>query len=858
MRRNVFLPMLGCSLLVCAVARGQAPAPAKPMSLSKAVDQALEAGKKALLASQQPNGSWPGYGKTPKGDVQYPVGPTALAVYALLEAGEGAQSPKIEKALKWLATNKSTKTYELGLRCNVWLIANAQTRGKKGYFELLKADADALVKAVGGKGDGTYTYDSTGPNFVPAVGGDNSNSQYGVLGVWAAVRGTRYEVADEYWYKIMRHWADCQNHDGGWGYTKNTATSGTMSAAGVATMFVCYDNLFSSNFVKCSNTEAFGPIQRGLDWFDHNFQDMLNGKLSITNNVGDPYYLFYGVERVGLASGYKYFGTADWFKLGSAKLLASMQPIKTDAAGGLAGGGWTGGTGGTDVTTAFALLFLVRGRNAVLFNKLEFPSLGSTGKPVPNDWRCRPRDLAMLTNWLGQEFESTLNWQIINLKVPVKDWHDAPILYISGSLEPTLTPQDIVKLRQYVLEGGTIFSCTECGGAPFQTGIRNVYKQLLPEYEMVEIPPTDEIYSKNVMYNLNGKPKLYVITNGIRPLVIHTDEDLPKAWQLNKTGTASIDFQAAANLFFYLTDKGKLRNRGSFTWPDEVKLTLPRTSIKIVRLKWHGNWNPEPLALQRFSRMFSDDQQIELQMIDHVGDAAPEKEADKGVAVADVGKTGAKLAILSGVGLIKLEDADIAALKDFVSKGNFLLVEAAGGDKDFYNSMETILNQVYGGAIRPLAAGADVYNLKIPDGKLVEKDPVSGAWIAQMRYRGKTGARVLGKNEPMLKAILIDRQVGNKTVKVPAIFVSREDITNAGLVGYQCFGVDGYDPGNDVEGSAYRVFRNILIYAACGVDGPGGTKIPPPATGPTTGPVKPPPPPPPPPAKEPAKTPFHG
>ncbi len=216
---------------------------------------------------------------------------------------------------------------------------------------------------------------------------------------------------------------------------------------------------------------------------------MLNGKLAVTTTVGDIYYLFYGVERVGLASGYKYFGTAYWFQLGAAKLLASMRPIKTDAAGNLTGGGWTGGVGGTDVTTSFALLFLVRGRNAVLFNKLEFPSMGPANKPVLTDWRCRPRDLAMLTNWLGQQFESSLNWQIINLKVPVKEWHDAPILYISGSLEPTITPQDIAKLRQYVLQGGMIFSCTECGGAPFSQGIRNVYKQL-PNTKWLKSPPT--------------------------------------------------------------------------------------------------------------------------------------------------------------------------------------------------------------------------------------------------------------------------------------------------------------------------------------------------------------------------------
>jgi hypothetical protein len=471
------------------------------------------------------------------------------------------------------------------------------------------------------------------------------------------------------------------------------------------------------------------------------------------------------------------------------------------------------------VTTSYALLFLVRGQNAVLFNKLEFGSVGVGGKPVPTDWRCRPRDLALLCNWISEQHEATLNWQIINLKVPVKDWHDAPIVYISGSVEPKFSPEEIAKLRQFVLQGGSIFSCTECGDATskFAVGMRQVYQQILPEYEMVEVPPSHAIYTKKVQNDLKG-PKLFMITNGIRPLVIHADEDLPKAWELNQTGTHSDDFKIAENIFMYLSDKGKLRKRGSFTWPDPVTLTAPRMAIKIVRLKWGGNWNPEPLGLERFSRMFSDDQRIDLQV------------DDKGVAVADVGKTGAKLAIISGVGAIKLGDADIEALKSFVAGGGYVLAEAAGGNKDFYDSMENILGKVYGaGAIRSLASTAEVYNLKIPDGKLEERDPVNKEkWITKMYYRSKSGLRAGPRSGAALRAVMMDGK--------PMIFFSHEDISNAGTVAYQCYDVDGYDPGDGVEGSAYRVLRNLVIYAACGVDGPAGVKAPA-AESPTTAPA---------------------
>jgi hypothetical protein len=187
-----------------------------------------------------------------------------------------------------------------------------------------------------------------------------------------------------------------------------------MTTAGLASMFLCYDNLLYDGFVKCDQGEKVQAVLRflnkGLDWMDKNFG-------SIAQGGGQWwYYLLYGVERVGLASGYKYFGKADWYKLGAERLLRSQG----------ADGAWQGGVGPV-VDTSYALLFLVRGRHAILFNKLEYDG----------DWNDRPRDMAKLTQWIGKEFEeTTVNWQIINLKVKPEEWLDAPILYISGSIEP--------------------------------------------------------------------------------------------------------------------------------------------------------------------------------------------------------------------------------------------------------------------------------------------------------------------------------------------------------------------------------------------------------------------------------------
>jgi len=449
----------------------------------EAVEKAINKAVEYLWSQQQPDGSWPGR-------EQYPVGYTALPAYAMLESGVNPQDPRMAKTLKFMATTKTTKTYGLGLRANAFLVA---MRTDKKWMQPLRKDVELLFKSTR---DGSYGYVSVGAG---KSSGDNSNSQYGLLGVWAGAQAD-LEIPRQYWYKVMKHWVNCQNASGGWSYRGLTGTRATMSAAGVASLFVCFDNFFLDAFVKCDTGLDFAPVKRGLDWFDRNF----------AGTLGAGYYYLYGVERVGLASGYKYFGTSDWYKMGASRLIRSQG----------ADGSW-----GSTVNTAFAMLFLIRGRHPVLFNKLEFDG----------DWNNRPRDLASLTRWISRTFEATVNWQIINLRVPVEEWHDAPILYISASKAPNLSDEEVDKLRTYVWQGGTIFSAVECTGKGFKRGIRELYAKLFPDYELTPCGPEHELYS--VYFTLRGKPLLHTISNGVRPLVVHTDVDLPLSWQLQNIAT---------------------------------------------------------------------------------------------------------------------------------------------------------------------------------------------------------------------------------------------------------------------------------------------------------------------------------
>jgi len=454
---------------------------------------------------------------------------------------------------------------------------------------------------------------------------------------------------------------------------------------------------------------------------------------------------------VGLATGYKYFGTHNWYKEGATGLLRKQK----------ADGDWGG-----VVNTSFSLLFMVRGRNAIIFNKLQFKG----------DWNNRPRDLAGLTRWLSRTFETTVNWQIINLKVPVSEWHDAPILYISGAKAPEFTKPEKDKLRTFLYQGGTIFSATECGGSAFRKKIREVYAELLPLYELKAVERSHPIYSKKVHYALPGQPKFYIASNGVRPMIIHTDMDLPLAWQLSRTATKQSAFQAAANVAKYVTGTiTLLRPRGTTHWPEEVK-SPPARTVTLARLKHAGNFDPEPLAYERFARLMGDQTRIKIEVLEPID-------------IRDLAASGAMLAAMTGTGPLTLTKEEQEAIKAFVAGGGTILVDAAGGDETFAESAEGLLKKIFGSyALRRLASTSSLYKLK-------------GYEIPKVRYRKKTSKRLGGTRQGAVMAVLINRTR-------PAVFFSPEDIT-AGLVGYPSFTVDGYHPD-----SAFQLARNVVLLAA--------------------------------------------
>jgi len=715
----------------------------------KAVERAIDRAR-AFLWSKWSGGHWPERGKrgAQRGGAYVPNygGVTALCAYALLAAGVRPQETRMKQTLQWLAAVQPLHgTYARALRANVWSMLG----GKSPYRRNLMQDVKWLLNAMDGRG--AYNY-FPGPKVAASVEDagawrglryDNSNSQLAVLGVWAGAR-RELEVPAWYWRRVERHWTADQNVDGGWGYQSGRNSYGSMSVAGLATMFICFDNIYYKDFIKCKADTSYPPIVKGLKWLDKNFSaDRNPGR-------GESYYYYYlyGVERVGLASGYKYFGKKDWYKLGTAALLARQH----------GSGGW-----GSLEDTAFALLFLARGRHPVLFNKLQYSGT----------WNCRPRDLANLTRWVSRTFETQVNWQIIHLGVPVSEWHDAPILYISGATAPKFSDADLDKMRRFVHQGGMIFSEAAGNRTTFTLAMRKYYARLFPEYEITRLDGGHPLFSRELQFPIADARGLSGISNGVRLLAVHAPAEVSLAWQLNSYAMQEDVFRLAANIYFYVTGKGILPPRGVNRWTKKKRFSSV-DSLRVARIKYAGNWDPEPLAWERFSILMGAAHRVAVDV--------------KAMEVAELDAAEWPVAEMTGTSSFQFTDEQRQALAKYLAAGGTLLLDAAGGSPAFGEAADKQARDLLpGGEYGLLPLSHALYTKTAPGAEKVD-------------YRKTTSSSVFAPHAPRLRGLTVKGRL--------AVIVSKDDLT-AGLVGYPCWSVKGYSPE-----SAFALVRNIILHAS--------------------------------------------
>ncbi len=596
---------------------------------------------------------------------------------------------------------------------------------------------------------------------------DNSNSQYGLLGVWSGAE-VGIEVPDAYWAAVEKHWLSCQLTSGEWPYRKEMPTGRVaMTAAGIASLLVTHDYLEAPSVAKVGRqaSPAWQALARGFAWLEmgNNAVDLAGPR---TVYLG---YSLHTISRVGLASGYKYLGSHDWYRELSRQIVLSQ---------------WENGAWGrtdvpsadTLVDTAYSALFLARGRHPILMNKLR---LDSGGKNVRGEWNNRPRDLANLARFASRELERPLNWQIVSIERAPGDWSDSPILYFASHSALKFSEEDISKLRAFVEAGGMLFTQADNGSESFNLYVNQLAKQVFPEFELKDLPADDAIFSLQYIIPKANRPRLRGVFNGARLLWVHSPTDLAINWQQRAEKSKREAFELGVNLFVYAGGKTELRNRiedRAIAKPDFTS----SSSMAIARIKYAGQWDPEPVAWPRFARYFQWETSIELT-------PTTVELAGKDSAL-DVAKY--PLAHLTGIAACNLNDAQIKALRDYVEGGGTLIVEAMGGaNSPFADSLQ--------GTILPRAFAEARFEALPTDHPMLRQSfkGMEDVWAPRLR---PLAAQKFGKTAPPIRMATVGQ---GRVIYLPL------DATS-GLLGTNSWPIFGYDAGE-----AMALMKNIVLWA---------------------------------------------
>ncbi|HVS72999.1 MAG TPA: DUF4159 domain-containing protein [Phycisphaerae bacterium] len=691
------------------------------------------------------------------------LGRLMLMVYTLLYVGEDTGDPRLhfrtdrmkialDVVLQWDGHNKGAissnrDTYSTSLQA----LALAQLPPTDQVKAAMTRVATRLIGGV--KPDGGYGYHLDAA--ANEAHWDRSNSQYALLGMWAAADWGS-PVEGDFWKNTDHFWRAGQNSDGGWGYTGTGNTTYSMTAAGVASLLVCDEFL---NRTPQLNPPVDTAKERGMEALTAAF------KPESTN-----YYALYGVERASLAGGIKYLGKINWYRAAAVDVMTHQQDD-----GSFDGGDFYGADG--IVNTCYCLLFLARGRAPVLMNKLQYPGV----------WNARPRDSANVHAYLSKAFERHLNWQIESIDAPADDWLDAPIMLITGSKAPAFTDEDVAKLKAFVDAGGIIFSTADGASKDFTEAMQK-YAEAVGggQYKWRELPKDHPLYT---IYGRAQHPlPLFGVSNGIRELWIHSPEDLGAVWQAREMvqvkGVSQPPeknkeaWDVPARLFFYAASRAALRSKlEPLTVP--APKTPPVRTVRVARVKFAGNWDPEPGAWPRFSKLMANEAHTNV-AIDVTDGAGIGKLAER-----------PSLAHLAGVGKLQVTPADEAGLKDFVNSGGTLFVEAMGGDATFAADGQALLRKLFPqGKLAPIPRTYTLYTGAF--------SPDAGH-IGDVEYRKSWALEHGQQTAPRLKFMTINDRM--------AVVFSAEDVTS-GLLGTDTWGVGGYMPD-----SAMPIARNLVLFA---------------------------------------------
>ncbi len=490
-------------------------------------------------------------------------GTTALATLALLNSGVKPDDPSVAKALEYLRKLTPDKTYVRALQT----MAFAEARQSKDLPRIEENVRWFKEKALyrNGRLEG-WSYPG---NDIA----DNSNTQYALLGLYAA-KTAGVKVDEKLWRDILDYYTRTQHEDnriprgGYWTYHNagGDNASFTMTVGGACGLLIAHMGLDSSEqglddatgvAARCGLYSENDALAKGLHWVGAKF-NFIEGK--------SYFYNFYGIERLGRLSGQRFIGKIDWYREGCERLVRAQELDGSFVARAEERRNSID-AGQPIITTSFGLLFLSKGRTPVLVTKFAWGNFRkgqandntviieldrgglATTKP---DWNRKHNDTRNVVEFAAREiFENApLSWQVYdarlqglnddNLKIDseVGSLLQSPVLYLNGhgampfvgrAADPLGAEEKL--LKRYVEEGGFLVAEACCGDKEFAASFEALIGRICTGSTLRRMPPEHAIWTMFPGITPADFPDLMYLDRGCRTVAVFSPSPLAGYWE---------------------------------------------------------------------------------------------------------------------------------------------------------------------------------------------------------------------------------------------------------------------------------------------------------------------------------------
>ena len=316
-----------------------------------------------------------------------------------------------------------------------------------------------------------------------------------------------------------------------------------MTLAGTVSLYICEEMLLPRKQKQCAPPRGLKAVEGGLRWIARNWA---------AQQIGNDTYGLYALERLGVIMGHSNIGPYDWYEKGAASLVIGRHWKSYFRRSGA-------------VPTSFGVIFLARGLDPIVINKLE--------RRGTQDWNNTPYDVKHLVEHIQDHHQQAVQWRIVTLEAPLELLLRTPLLHISGHDKLDFNDAEKAKLKAYVAGGGTILAQACCSRKPFDASFRALVQEVFGG-ELQTLPKTHRIYQRMQLKDKTLMPRIEVMRVDCqrgRPAIIYLPDGIARNWHLGGKRALPYDAVGAGIYFYVTTECRKMFERERATAPHVMR-----------------------------------------------------------------------------------------------------------------------------------------------------------------------------------------------------------------------------------------------------------------------------------------------